>query len=468
MGSVVQLGHLPVFLFLRPPNTRISLRTASYVDRITTIGLGTLLLLLPAIYNGYPFVYNDDATYLSSGFELETPFDRPITYGLFLRLSSLNGFSLWPAIVIQALILSWLVHMITCRYFKVSGVAFIGLIGFLTAFTSAGWVASQLMPDIFTAILLLSLILLALDAAKGAHRVGLYMVFFLACCMHLSHLTYAGCLLVLLLAGHRIARSQGRTGPRTRPILIMLLLTGLSILTMGSALSKSRSIFFMGAMVEHGILKAYLDAHCPGDLALCSLKDSLPHRAYDFVWGPQSPVERLGGWKVVQPEFSRVIKETLTEPKYLSLHVKGAATGTVQQLQRFRIGDGWGAFRSSTPLAERLARYVPGDANAFASSRQNIGRLAAIGRWHIPHTIVVVISLFGVIAWLLFGRSDPMQRTVVAIVAMGIFLNAMVCGTFANAIDRLGAKMIWLLPAIMGASLLSLLIGRANSRSTPT
>jgi hypothetical protein len=62
---------------------------------ILFVTLGALGLMLDAIYNGYPLVYSDTSTYLASGFELQTPVDRPITYGLFIRLTSLNGFSLW-------------------------------------------------------------------------------------------------------------------------------------------------------------------------------------------------------------------------------------------------------------------------------------------------------------------------------------------------------------------------------------
>ena len=53
--------------------------------------LGALCLMLDAFCNGFPIVYSDTSTYIASGLELETPFDRPITYGLFLRFFSLNG-----------------------------------------------------------------------------------------------------------------------------------------------------------------------------------------------------------------------------------------------------------------------------------------------------------------------------------------------------------------------------------------
>ncbi|HRH39293.1 MAG TPA: hypothetical protein PK760_13165, partial [Flavobacteriales bacterium] len=68
------------------------------------------LLIWPAIYNGYPILYSDTATYVASGMKLDAPMDRPITYGLFIRITSIGGFTLWTTIVAQAAILTALLH----------------------------------------------------------------------------------------------------------------------------------------------------------------------------------------------------------------------------------------------------------------------------------------------------------------------------------------------------------------------
>ena len=51
--------------------------------------LSAFILIIPAFYNGFPLVYSDTGAYISSGMELIFPIDRPITYGLFMRLCSL-------------------------------------------------------------------------------------------------------------------------------------------------------------------------------------------------------------------------------------------------------------------------------------------------------------------------------------------------------------------------------------------
>ena len=82
------------------------------MKQLTYILTGAIFLMLDSFYNGFPIVYSDTSTYLASGFELETPFDRPITYGLFLRIASLNGLSMWLVIFFQALILSYLIFLL--------------------------------------------------------------------------------------------------------------------------------------------------------------------------------------------------------------------------------------------------------------------------------------------------------------------------------------------------------------------
>ncbi|MBL8009530.1 MAG: hypothetical protein JNJ64_02895, partial [Flavobacteriales bacterium] len=66
--------------------------------------LATVGVLSVALMNGYPLVYADTGTYLASAFEGLVPVDRPFWYGAFIRGLSLNGASLWPVVVAQALL----------------------------------------------------------------------------------------------------------------------------------------------------------------------------------------------------------------------------------------------------------------------------------------------------------------------------------------------------------------------------
>ncbi|HLP12535.1 MAG TPA: hypothetical protein VK177_11435, partial [Flavobacteriales bacterium] len=143
-----------------------------------------LMLIWPAMVNGFPFIYNDLSTYLASGFELKTPFDRPITYGIFLRIASLNGLSLWGVIVVQAILVSWLVFKILVVFLKdvITLQHCLVCMFILCAFTPLPWICSLLMPDIFTPLLVLSLVLILYNG-NSTNSIGLYVVFFFSCTM---------------------------------------------------------------------------------------------------------------------------------------------------------------------------------------------------------------------------------------------------------------------------------------------
>jgi hypothetical protein len=424
--------------------------------RLIWLLAATLFLLIPALFNGFPIMHPDTATYMVSGFTVETPFDRPITYGLFLRLTSLNGLTLWTVILTQALLLAFVLldlqREVLGQWFSPAKGAV--LVAVLALLTGAAWVCCQVMPDVFSPILAITVVLIILcDPGRKRRLAGLYFLFFLSTAMHLSHPTFVLALLVLML----VARLAGLFALPVsgRRLAVMGLLAVASFATMGSAFSKARHVFFMGALLEHGILRPYLEEHCPRDsFALCAYRDSLPEKAWQFMWEPASPLYRLGGWKATKPEFTRIINGTLTQPKYLGMHVKASVEATAWQLVRFRVGDGntvW--FAPGTPMHRYIALYFPGDLSAFEKAEENkrdVRFMNAVNPWF--NAVVVAAAIFlAVLAVRWRGLSDR-YKTAALILLLAVFLNAWASGTFAMAVDRLGSKMMWILPmlAILG------------------
>jgi hypothetical protein len=415
--------------------------------------------MFDAFFNAYPIVYSDTSTYLASGLQLETPFDRPITYGLFLRLSSLNGLSLWGTVFFQALITSFLIAE-TIKIFikeKVEMAALI-IIAFLSFFTGLSWTVSQLIPDIFTPLALLSMILILFNRSGKWKTALLYFIFLLSAAMHMSHLIlFSLILFTIFLLRNKILPAETSFQKNSR-FVILLLLIGASVLTMGSALSKSRHIFFMGAMLEHGILKKFLDDNCnTKPYSLCAYKDSLPDKAYVFIWDKEkSPLYKTGSWNDVKPEYNEIISATLTQPKYIKMHISASINATADQLTKFKINDGNGSFLKGTTLYERIEKYVPNDLKIYSASKQNQSKLGFTDSWNLIFIIVVTISILiimispqGIRIAFKTDLGNIIQITLIAII-----LNAWDCGTFANAIDRLGCKMIWLIPMLAAITLI--------------
>jgi hypothetical protein len=418
-------------------------------SRAGNILIASAVLLSAGFYNGYPLVTADAATYLASGFLPETPFDRPITYGLFLRAASMNGFSLWPVIALQALITAALLHRllrhITSERRAGAGLLILSVI--LTLATPLSWVVSSLMPDIFTPVALLSLLLIILEKPGKGRHAGLFILYFVSVCMHMSHVLMFSVLIVaLFLARKWIGGLEWKARLGLRRMGLLLFLTAGAIAAMGSAFAKSRHVFFMGAMVERGVAGAFLDEYCPTvPYRLCPYKDQLPRHGYDFVWAEDGPMQRSGGWAGSRDEYSAIIKATLTKPKYIWLQIRTSLAATCVQLGLFRPGDGNVAFREGSSVYAAMKQYLPRELKRFGNSRQNTGDMRLLSLWQQVIKLGVAAGALLLLLLALPGiwQNDRL-RGIALVLISGVVLNAWACATFANSIDRLGARMVWL------------------------
>ncbi len=404
--------------------------------------------------NGYPMIYSDTSTYLASGFQLQPPMDRPMTYGLFIRFFSLNGLSLWPVIFAQSFILSWLLYQLTCllfagnpRYRNWIFLAAMAAVGF----SGAGWASSYLIPDIFAPIMLLSALLILLPSSEKGTRSWSYVIFVFAAAMHSSHIPFGISLFAILLLLKWLFKDGLLSLLRIRPLLILSGITLLSILAMGSSLAKSKHVFLMGAFIEQGIIRSYLDENCDSHkYKLCAYKENLPEHAWEFIWQESSPLYEMGGWKETRDEFNEIIRATFLSPKYLLLHVGASLKATAKQLIRFEALDYKGVAPNSAVLQERLEFYVARDIDRYTSSKQNLGQLAGYKWMNQVQKILVLMSLLSMIIFFAISPSIRKNRLLMLtglILLLGILINAWVCGTFANPINRLGNRMIFLIPA---------------------
>lgn len=430
---------------------------------------GAFPLMVDAFYNGFPIVYSDTSTYLASGFELETPVDRPITYGLFVRISSLNGVSLWMVVFFQAIILSYLIFLLIKQitdeksYLKIALVATL----FLSLFTGLSWTVSQVMPDIFTPIALVSAVLILVGRLRKNTLLFVFLIYAISVMMHLSHILMFSLIILVVFLVKKFILPPDRNARATRNLAIMFLITIGSVIMMGSSLAKSKHVFFMGAMAEQGILKKYLDEHCVTDKYLiCAYKDSIPKTFNDFVWKEDSPLYKMGGWKATKKEYSEIISGTLTEPKYIALHIKESVKATFRQLIRFDIGDGNGVFSKGTLLHERVSRYFKHDLASYESSRQNQSSLYYLQGINIIFRIVVVISILFIFIILIikkFVRNFKLNA-LLFISFTTILINAWDCGTFSMVTDRFGCKLTWLVPFVAVIYLLEIIKKRATAK----
>ncbi len=408
-----------------------------------------------AFYNGYPIVYADTSTYIVSGFTFEPPFDRPLTYGIFIRLASLNGFSLWGVAVLQSWVLSFLI-LLSVRdltSFKRPYAMYLAIMAFFSVFTVLPWVSGQIIADIFTSVGVLCIIHLFLnDKLKRPARIFLYFLFFLSTSMHMSHILINGLLILLI-----ILWQQPRFFPSVRKNyqtagLLSLFIT-LGFLTMGSSISKSRNVFIMGRMAENGILVQFLKDHCANnEYKLCDCRDSIPQNTTDFLWDSHSPLyTQFGSWKEAQEEFGKIIGATMVRPEYLYLHLKESIKSTFRQLFEFDAGDGNGPFIEGSVLYDRIQKYFPSEVRAYRNSKQNRNDLLPAMRvLNMLYRVIIAGSVLCVLLFLLIRRYSCRieigRKRILYILLSAIVLNAAINASLVITTDRFGAKLIWFLP----------------------
>jgi len=408
------------------------------------------MLMLPAFINHYPLVNPDTGTYLASGFKPETPFDRPITYGLLIRLFSINGLSLWPVVFAQGYLLSWLLLRVL-RHVN-ANIPFwqqMAVLVFIATCTAASWLVSQIQPDLFTAIACLCIVLL-LQPEKGAARVFIVTLFTISIAAHLSHPAMFIGLLALLWLCRRWYCPPHRYRAVGKSTLIMMALAAATVAIMGGALSKSKHVFFVATLLEKGVLKPYLDDACSTrHYPLCAYKDSLPKGFDDFVWNNGSPLYKTGDWKGSKKDYNAMIGDMLSRPKYIGMYALATLKETGQQLTTFHIGDGNFGFAPGSNVSDRIHEYFPREAQEFQNDGQNAHEL--YNQLQLPNLwlcMVVMISLIVACGgFMLRGKTlNPVVHLLYLVTGSCIIINSADCAAFAEVVGRYGAKMIWLIP----------------------
>jgi len=455
------------------------LQTVNYRDKITLFSVllsGTLLLCWAAFYNGFPLIYSDTSTYLESGFTLETPLDRPIMYGILLRIFSLNGTTVWGIILAQTFLLTSLIYL-TVRSLSVNRKSAMqktaAVTGILALLSGLPWLTSELIADIFSPIcVLVFYLILFSDNAGRKLKVLLYVILILSLACHISNVLIVLALTACVSLISFFRKRKGKAVRVHRRDLILISVSALLALsTMGASISKSRHVFMMGHLIETGILNAYLDDHCATqDISFCKYRDRIPPGAETFIWNSDgdSVLILTGGWLGSREEYSGIISETFSTPKYLRMHVTAAISGTLRQLVAIRVGEGMGAYDPSLTVSRRLKQYFPGEYNQYLASRQSKDEMGSFPVIDPINGSATAISLLVLATWFFTGRKKSVMKSpltiLVTTLAGAYFLNCAICASLATVANRFGARFSWM--AIMVAVLLIADMIRNNRKKT--
>src|ERR1700753_2156354 len=258
-----------------------------------------LMLIAPALWNGYPLLQWDTGGYLARWYEGYLVPSRSTVFGLYLHYGEDSGF--WLNLGIQALATLWILQL-TLRMFNMARPA--GLIAVSIALiltTALPWLASMLLTDIFAGLSVLSLFILVLHGDKITTAEKLVLFGFTA----FAGATHSATLAVLLglclcgwiarpFLGARIALPGLLQGSLTIVAGAVMLLAANFALSGQLAWTPGGSGVTFGRMLQDGIVTRYLRDHCATEnLKLCPYRDELPPTADDFLWG-HSMFDKLG------------------------------------------------------------------------------------------------------------------------------------------------------------------------------
>ena len=435
--------------------------------------LGAALLIWPAFFNGYPLLFSDSGGFLHQTLGPLMLWDKPYVYGPFLHVFHWR-LSLWGPVVAQGLILSHLLWL-TQRVMRgdAAPLSHIGLCAFAALATAAPFSAALLMPDIFAPIVVLGLFLLGFGGAALTRFERGYLVALVALgiAAHLAHLPLAlGLSAVALLL--RLWRMPVRIFPMVLPVVLAVAaLFATNTIGHGRfALSPYGASFMLARLQEDGPATAVLKARCPdAGWYLCAFTDRLPMPANDFLWAPDSPVNRdaagekrfLGGM-MLAPEAGQIIAETLRADPLGVVHAM--AGNMMAQLMSFGIGDTLDEAHFAVAIRPRIEQgFSARELAGFDEARQAQGALKdALMPLNPVHLLVVLLAL-PLLVWAAW-RGQGLALALTLFLLAAVVGNALICGGLSAPHPRYGARIMWLLPVAALLCSLGLIMQRGQKR----
>ena len=417
-----------------------------------TLALAAMLLVLlaPALWNGFPLIFPDTGGYLARPFDRDLEMGRSALYGAFLAAGMRLDF--WPNVIAQAGLAVWLI-LLTLRAHGLGGRALLafGVVILLAAGTSLPWYAGQLMPDIFFPAAVLSLHLLAFrgEGLRALERAGLAGVIVFAIPIHMAILGLClGIVAALLLLSHIRALALPRprlriAGAAVAAGIALCPLSNLAV-TGNFAFTPGGTSFLFGRLIQDGIVGRYLADACPDEsIKLCAFRGQLPPTADDWLWG-DTPFYKLGGWQDYEPEERRIILATLRH--YPVEHITTAAKAALDQFIAVRTGEGINPLDTGHTewIFQRLIPDVLPRLQV-APQQQHLFGFTLINRIQVPFALLCVAAL-GIIVVLGRHRVAPQVRALALSVLLALAGNALICGVFSNPNDRYQSRLVWLAP----------------------
>ena len=436
--------------------------------------LSIIALISPAISNKYPLAYSDTGTYIWSGYDAFVPLDRPIVYGLFIRNIPISS-TLWSVVIMQAIFVTTIIlicfkNLIKFRHNYLATFLTILFLSFTTGLSNY---VSQIMPDIFAAIAIISIgLLFTVPSLSVKARLSLSILVIFSIIVHTSNLlTTAGLILLyLIISLIFFKRKIILLKPALFIVTILVTLSAWLVLPAinnaygyGFKLARTTNIFLMGHLIETGILSTYLDDNCESHKTnLCDIKDKFHINSPQFLWDPTSPLydndcDKNGGWTNCwiqkDKEYAPIVHDIITTPKYLKLLFMTSLQGAYRQLTCFDVGR-MDPMNEGSPVMGIVGKFYSKDFKSYNNTKQAKAKpYFYLETLTMIQNFVIAFSLIGLMFFFFIGKQRKLITVNIKIFCMitfiGVIINAITCSTFAMVANRFEGRVIWILPFLV-------------------
>jgi hypothetical protein len=451
----------------------------SYSTKILIPIVATYALLWVALLNGYPTIFPDTGQYLIRSFSLEVPPYRTIFYSIFMRLTSF-GISPWLVVIAQsALTVFVLRHCFNFLFEHRTSVTresglFLGVVLALAWGTALPWSVGQLMPDIFTGLLILCMFLLLYDSQLTTQTSVVFAsVIAISIACHQSHLLISCAVLVgiAVLRAFRGARQFWPTRSKKQIgvfVLVPILAGALAVASsnrfagMGFVLSPGGHMFMLARLFASGMAGSFLRQDCKLEpLTACKYLDTLPTDEDEFLWWYTNPLfNAMGGWVKSKQEANRIILGTIRYDP--GRFVRECIKQTFRQFVRMKPGDGNARY---FPFEiKELKTVYPDDIPKLEFTRQwNGGLMKLANRLSALDTAVFWCSMVCCLVFLVrdWRYADGAGKLFI-FVLISLLANAFVTASLSEVSDRYQSRVSWLMAFCFMAYVISMLRRRQN------
>ena len=414
---------------------RLRWRSAEWL----AFGLVYALLLLPALLNGFPFLFPD-----SWGYSGACPDEmRSPVLGCAMRPMTWFGGN-WAYAVAQSAAAAAAIVLLWSRVLKRSG---IGALLAAVLISGVGLFSGWVMADVWT---LVGLICLFVIASGHFHPLAAGVLAF-ACSVHFGNFPTFGAAALLMLPGVR-----GRKTYAARVALCfaaaVALVVGANLIGGSLKFGSGNGSVFLAARILHDMpevleLKCRQDAGFP----VCRRKEEVlawsAENHQSFTW---AGFYNLG---LAWPELNRLCRElvlfSLREPPgRIFEHASAAARNTVRLLLFPELSNGFETFGPDSFVAEDLRAAFPADAARYLRSRQAEGTLEPfLKKLDGPFIALVWLSTFGCLLSVIMQRRRFREdvRVRLAFFALtAVAANALFMSNLSGVFGRYQARIEFL------------------------